>query len=78
MPKIGNYTSAKTTTSGTGGCGTAAASDFESPGNYYFFVSGKTYEGVFLGVFRGVLNLFYPLEKPREMPHYMFCPRKRK
>jgi hypothetical protein len=62
-PKIGNCISAKTTSSGTGGCGTAA-SDFESPGNYYFFASGKTYDWVFLGVFRGVLNLFDPLEKP--------------
>ncbi len=31
----------------------------ESPGNY-FFVWGKTYNGAFLGVFRGGLDLFDP------------------
>jgi hypothetical protein len=34
-------------------------SDFESPG-YYFFVLGKTYNGAFLGIFRGALDLFDP------------------
>jgi hypothetical protein len=37
----------------------------------------KVLEIIFcLGQFRGKKGLG-PLEKPREMPHYMFCPRKK-
>jgi hypothetical protein len=44
--------------------------DFESLG-YYFFFRGQR-EGQFWGQKgRG------PLEKPCEMPHYMFCPRQK-
>ncbi len=44
---------------------------FESPGNHFFW-SGALRSGQF----RGQKGLG-PLEKQREMPHYMFCPRKK-
>jgi hypothetical protein len=43
--------------------------DFESPRCYFFSLSS--------GQFRGQKGLS-PLEKPHEMPHYMFCPRQKK
>jgi hypothetical protein len=47
-------------------------------------VWGKTYNGAFRGVFRyaqdnlGVKKVPAPLEKLREMPHFVFCPRQKK
>jgi hypothetical protein len=56
------------------------------------FSAGKTYNGAFPGIFLGGLDLFDPnivwrailgskrsrsLEKSQEMPHDMFCPRKK-
>ncbi len=50
----------------------------------FFLVWGKTYNGAFRGVFRyaqdnlGVKKVPAPLDKLREMPHFVFCPRQKK
>ncbi len=43
----------------------------------YFSVLAIKYNGAFPGIFLGDLALFDSLEKSLEMPHYMFCPRKK-
>ncbi len=44
---------------------------------YYFFVLGKLHNGPFLGIFRGGLDFFDPLEISLEMAHYVVCPQKK-
>jgi hypothetical protein len=43
----------------------------------FFLVLGKLHNGPFLGLFRGALNFFEPLEISLEMAHYVVCPQKK-
>ncbi len=45
-------------------------------GTLFFKILGKLHNGPFLGIFRGGLDFFDPLEISLEMAHYVVCPKK--